>query len=55
MKNDSVGLFVGVKKIPYLGKMGNLNQTPYSETKKRGKFIVPIVESAFRDECTRML
>ncbi len=55
MKNDLVGLFVGVKKIPYLGKMGNLNQTPYFETKEKAKFIVPIAKSAFGDECTCIL
>ncbi len=44
-KNDLVYLFVGV--FPYLGKIGNLNQITYFETKNKENFIVSIIESAF--------
>ncbi len=42
MKNDLVGLFAGVENFLYLSKMRNLNQTPYSETKEKAKFTLPI-------------
>jgi hypothetical protein len=31
-QNDLVYLFVGVANFPYLGKIGNLNQTTYFES-----------------------
>ncbi len=54
-KDDLVYLFVGVANFPYLGKIGNLNQTIYSEIENKEKYFVSIIESVFINEYTRII